>query len=52
MIPNLEFILINQHIKLHELNAKENALVNKTLGINNPRTLREELEEFLSRFSF
>ena len=52
MIPNLEFILINQHLKLHELNAKENTLVNKTLGINNPRTLKEELEEFLSRFSF
>ena len=52
MIPNLEFILINQHIKLHELNAKENMLVNNMLGINNPRTLKEELEEFLSRFSF
>jgi len=52
MIPNLEFILINQHLKLHELNAKENTLVNKALGINNPRTLKEELEEFLSRFCF
>ena len=52
LIPNLEFILINQHLKLHELNAKENILVNKTLGISNPRTLKEELEEFLSRFSF
>lgn len=52
MIPHLEFILINQHLKLHELNAKENPVVNRVLGINNPRTLKEELEEFLSRFCF
>lgn len=52
LVPELEFIFINQHLKLHELNVKENSLVNQTLGINNPRSLKKELQEFLSRFSF
>ncbi len=52
LIPPLEFIFINQHLRLHELNVKENELINSTLGINNHRTLKEELEEFLSKFSF
>lgn len=52
LIPDLEFIFINQHLKLHQLNVKENELVNKKLGINNHRPLKEELQEFLSRFSF
>jgi UDP-glucose 4-epimerase len=52
LIPPLEFIFINQHLRLHELNVKSNELINSTLGINNHRTLKEELEEFLSKFSF
>jgi len=52
LIPPLEFIFINQHLRLHELNVKENELLNSTLGINNHRTLKEELEEFLEKFSF
>ncbi len=52
LVPDLEFIFINQHLKLRELNVKENMLVNQTLGIDNPRVLKKELQEFLSRFSF
>lgn len=52
LVPDLEFIFINQHMKLHELNVKENLLVNSTLGISNLRSLRDEVEEFLGRFSF
>ncbi len=52
LIPDLEFIFINQHLKLHELKVKPNALVNSTLGISNPKSLKEELREFLARFSF
>jgi UDP-glucose 4-epimerase len=52
LIPPLEFIFINQHLKMHEVNVKNNPLVNSTLGINNPKSLKEELREFLSRFSF
>src|SRR5688572_28050898 len=52
LIPELEFIFINQHLKMHEVNIKTNAEVNSALGITNGRTLKEELQEFLSRFSF
>ena len=52
LIPELEFIFINQHIKMDEVNVKPNALLNESLGIANPRSLKEELQEFLSRFSF
>jgi UDP-glucose 4-epimerase len=52
LLPELEFIFINQHLKLRELIVKENLDVNKALGINNPKSLKKELEEFLSRFSF
>ncbi len=52
LIPELEFIFINQHLKMHELNVKPNPTVNSTLGISNPKSLKEELREFLSRFSF
>lgn len=52
LIPDLEFIFINQHLKLHQLNVKENELVNQKLGISNRRSLNDVLQEFLSRFSF
>ena len=52
LIPSLEFIFINQHLSLHELNVKVNPLVNDTLGIHNQRSLEEELSEFLTKFSF
>jgi UDP-glucose 4-epimerase len=52
LIPDLEFIFINQHLRLHELNVKVNPLISDTLQIRNNRTLREDLTEFLAKFSF
>jgi UDP-glucose 4-epimerase len=52
LIPQLEFIFINQHLKLHQLNVKRNTLLNESLGVRQSDSLREELEEFVSRFSF
>lgn len=52
LIPDLEFIFINQHLKLHELNVKANDVINSKLGIKNGKSLKEELQEFLARFSF
>lgn len=52
LVPELEFIFINQHLRLHELNVKPNPLITDTLQIRNQRTLEEELGEFLSKFSF
>jgi UDP-glucose 4-epimerase len=52
LIPGLEFLFINQHLRLHELNVKPNMVVNAALGIHANRTLKEELEEFIEKFSF
>jgi UDP-glucose 4-epimerase len=52
LIPDLEFIFINQHLKLNELNVKRNEFVNQKLGISTQRSLKEELQEFINRFSF
>lgn len=52
LIPDMEFIFINQHLTLHELNVKCNDLVNQKLGIANLKPLQQELREFINRFSF
>lgn len=52
LIPDLEFILINQHLTLHELNVKRNDFANEKLGISIRKSLKEELQEFINRFSF
>jgi UDP-glucose 4-epimerase len=52
LVPAMEFIFINQHLRLHELNVKPNDKINTLLGINNNRTLHQELEEFMNKFSF
>lgn len=52
LIPDLEFIFINQHLKLAELNVKENKEFNKSLGISSHLSLREELQQFLQAFGF
>ncbi|MBX2966513.1 MAG: NAD-dependent epimerase/dehydratase [Cyclobacteriaceae bacterium] len=52
LIPELEFILINQHIKLNQLVIKPNEAINRQLDISNPKSLREEIEEFISKLSF
>jgi UDP-glucose 4-epimerase len=52
LLPDLEFILINQHMKLSNLLIQENDQVNRALGLVTPRDLKEELQEFLGKFSF
>jgi UDP-glucose 4-epimerase len=52
LIPALEFIFINQHLKLHHLDMQPNQSLNGIVGISNPLSLKEELQEFLEKFSF
>ncbi len=52
LLPDLEFILINQHMKLSNLLIQENENVNRMLGLDGPRPLKDELQEFLGKFSF
>ncbi len=51
-IPELEFIFINQHLKLRELKVKANDEINNRLGIKSKHSFSEELEEFRSHLSF
>lgn len=52
MIPELEFIFVNQHLKLRELRVQPNQVLNKALSMPEPVSLMEELKHFQSRFSF
>jgi len=52
LVPGLEFLFINQHLRLHELHVKPNPKVNEVLGISTQRSLKDELEEFIAKFSF
>ncbi|HYF67704.1 MAG TPA: NAD-dependent epimerase/dehydratase [Ohtaekwangia sp.] len=52
LVPDLEFLFINQHLRLNALHVKPNPMVNQTLGITNNRSLKEELQEFMAKFSF
>ncbi|MBL6449205.1 NAD-dependent epimerase/dehydratase family protein [Fulvivirga sp. 29W222] len=52
MIPELEFIFVNQHLKLRELRVQPNQILNKALSLPEPISLMEELKHFQSRFSF
>jgi UDP-glucose 4-epimerase len=52
LMPDLEFILINQHIKLNNLSIKQNDMVNRQLKMKESPPLKEELKEFLERFRF
>lgn len=52
LVPGLEFLFINQHLRLHELHVKPNPVVNEALHITKTRSLKDELEEFIAKFSF
>jgi UDP-glucose 4-epimerase len=50
--PDLEFIFMNQHLDLKHLKIDPASALRKYINFDNPRTFREELIEFKSRFSF
>lgn len=52
LVPDLEFILINQHMRLSHLKIKENTVINQLLCIDASRLLQNDLSEFLKRFKF
>ena len=52
MIPELEFIFVNQHLKLRELRIQPNEELNKQLGIDAAKSFKEELVEFRNHLSF
>lgn len=51
LIPSLEFLFINQHLKLREIQAEPNPDLLKLIP-ERTVTFREEIKEFISRFTF
>ena len=52
LFPDLEFIFINQHLKLAELKVNSESKLREFIRYENPRTFIEEMAEFKERFSF
>ena len=52
LYPDLEFLFINQHLALRELQVEADSALRKYIDYTNPKTLKEELAEFRSKFSF
>ena len=52
LIPDLEFIMINQYLKLSNLNIKRNEEINRQLGVSDKTSLNADLSEFLKKLSF
>lgn len=51
LMPSLEFLFINQHLKLREIQAEPNEQLLKLIP-ERKITFKEEIEEFISRFTF
>ena len=50
--PELEFIFINQHLDLRKMIIDRNSALRNYVDFENERSLKEELLDFKSRFSF
>jgi UDP-glucose 4-epimerase len=50
--PSLEFLFIDQHLDLRNIQVDLNLKLGSHLDLAQPRELKEEMEEFLANFSF
>jgi UDP-glucose 4-epimerase len=50
--PTLEFIFINQHLNLRQMQVDRNSKLREFIDFENPASLKEELLDFKERFSF
>jgi UDP-glucose 4-epimerase len=52
LVPGLEFLFINQHLRLQELRVQTNEAINAALGVPPAAPLKDDLATFLQKFSF
>ena len=52
IIPELEFLFVNQHLKLRTLNIDPQSGFKQYIPLENHHTLEEELRYFINKFSF
>lgn len=50
--PSLEFLFIDQHLELRNIEVDTNLKISNYLALTKPRPLMEELYEFLDHFSY
>ena len=50
--PSLEFLFIDQHLDLRNIQVDPNLKLASFLELAQPRGLKDEMEEFLANFSF
>ncbi len=50
--PTLEFLFIDQHLALRNIQVSTELKLASFLDIAQPRELKEEMEEFLGNFSY
>ncbi|QCK15034.1 NAD-dependent epimerase/dehydratase family protein [Mangrovivirga cuniculi] len=50
--PELEYLFINQHLKLRELRVSQDSALRSQIDYTNERSLKDELLDFKERFSF
>ena len=50
--PDLEFIFLNQHLHLRQLQVSTESVLRSFIDYGNTKSLHEELTDFKSRFSF
>ncbi|MCX2744313.1 NAD-dependent epimerase/dehydratase family protein [Mangrovivirga sp. M17] len=50
--PELEYLFINQHLKLRELRVAQDSALRSQIDYENSRSLKDELLDFKDRFSF
>jgi UDP-glucose 4-epimerase len=50
--PALEFIFVNQHLKLRQMKVSPESALRKYVAYDNPRTLQQELKAFSEKFSY
>jgi UDP-glucose 4-epimerase len=52
LIPELEFIFLDQHLEMRNFNLDTNLRLSKHLELPKARALKTEIEEFLKTFAF
>ncbi len=52
IVPDLEFIFVNQHLNLREIRVEEDKRLAEWINLNSSRSLKDELTEMMNSFAF
>jgi UDP-glucose 4-epimerase len=52
LLPDLEFLFMDHHVKMNNLVVLPNTNINRSLGVEPSTTFKDELKDFLNQFAF